>query len=132
MTNIVQTAGTVAVGSSAVLGGILVLDIICGIGLLVTWYQFEREEYQNRRQRHQNPREKHHYSREKNNAPARNLGKLGSQHENLSMMAGNLNRHGINNPGIGRKLINRLAMLLNLLLKLLGLAHKPMPPNVES
>jgi hypothetical protein len=124
-----QTEWAVAVGSSAVLGGIIVLLIIALIILLVTCYQMVRDEYQFRRQCDQYYGKRNENPRKPGDATRGNFGELGSQDKNLGLVAGNVSGHCVHNPGIFRKLGNRLAMLLNLLLNLLGLAHTRMTPN---
>ena len=122
-----------AVGSGDLLGVVvIVIDIICLIYLLVIWYQFEREEHQFRRQCDQYYGKRNNNPRENNDASARNLGELRSHDKNLGLVAGNAGRHGVHNPGIIRKLRNRLAMLFNLILKMLDLAHIRKTPNEKS
>ena len=123
ISTIVQTQGAVAVGSSAVLGVILVIDIMAGIGVLVVWYQFEREERYGRRQCHQNHREKYNDLGEKHDAPTRNLGKLRRSCQNIGDYLRGLRARCLN-LHVAKILFEIGAKLLNPLLKFFGLAHK--------
>jgi hypothetical protein len=110
----------------------LIISLACGVYVLVVIYKMNREEYQYRREYDQYHRERGHNFGKRDDAPAGNLGKLGSQDKNLSLMTGYFRRDGIHNPGICRKVGNRLAMLLNLFLCLFR-RHKiidaPTRPN---
>ncbi len=100
----------------------LIIDLACGVYLLVILYELEREEHQYRRQHDQDQRKNRDNFREANNAPTGNLGKLGSGHENLGMLNGDQCCRRLHWRGFG-KALNLLTMPLNLGLKFFG-CHK--------